>query len=143
MLDYTFDFLNVESQVVGENWKVDVTKNDAGNEITAYFEVTNKELLGRVTIKKVDADEPDLAVQGATFELYNRYDKKTLLASGVTDETGTVVFKDLPIVNPSVNAQQGHYYLEETTPGENHVLPENTGKYFSLTTDQLNYEVDV
>ncbi len=141
LLDYTFDFLNVESQVVGENWKVDVTKNDAGNEITAYFEVTNKELLGRVTIKKVDADEPDLAVQGATFELYNRYDKKTLLASGVTDETGTVVFKDLPIVNPSVNAQQGHYYLEETTPGENHVLPENTGKYFSLTTDQLNYEV--
>lgn len=141
LLDYTFDFLNVESQVVGENWKVDVTKNDAGNEITAYFEVTNKELLGRVTIKKVDADEPDLAVQGATFELYNRYDKKTLLASEVTDETGTVVFKNLPIVNPSVNAQQGHYYLEETTPGENHVLPENTGKYFSLTTDQLNYEV--
>lgn len=141
LLDYTFDFLNVESQVVGENWKVDVTKNNAGNEITAYFEVTNKELLGRVTIKKVDADEPDLAVQGATFELYNRYDKKTLLASGVTDETGTVVFKNLPIVNPSVNAQQGHYYLEETTPGENHVLPENTGKYFSLTTDQLNYEV--
>lgn len=141
LLDYTFDFLDVESQVVGENWKVDVTKNDAGNEITAYFEVTNKELLGRVTIKKVDADEPDFAVQGATFELYNRYDKKTLLASGVTDETGTVVFKNLPIVNPSVNVQQGHYYLEETTPGENHVLPENTGKYFSLTTDQLNYEV--
>lgn len=141
LLDYTFDFLNTESRVVGESWKVDVTKNEAGNEITASFEVTNKELLGRVTIKKVDADNPNLVVQGATFELYNRYDRKTLLARGTTDETGKIVFDNLPIVNSSVNAQQGHYYLEETTPGENHVLPENTGKYFSLTTDQLNCEV--
>lgn len=141
LLDYTFDFLNMESQVVGKNWRVDVTKNEAGNEITASFEVTNKELRGCVTVKKVDADDPSFVVQGATFELYNRYDRNNLLARGVTDETGTVVFDDLPIVNPIVNMRQGHYYLEETTPGANHILPEHTGIYFSLTADQLDYEV--
>ena len=110
--------------------------------MTMNYQIKNEEKLGRVTITKVDAEDSDIKVSGATFKLYN-YLTGELLGERVTNEQGIAVFTDIPIVNPVVNAQQGYYMLEETTPGKNHVLPSNTKKYFSLTHQTLDFSITV
>ena len=84
LLDYTFDFLKTESGQLNANWRVDVEKNESVRQITALFTVKNEELLGNVTIRKVDAERPEVTVAGATFELYNRYDKKNRLGTALS-----------------------------------------------------------
>lgn len=110
--------------------------------MTLEYQIKNEEKLGKVTITKVDAEDPSIKVSGATFKLYN-YLTGELLGEKVTNEQGIAVFTDIPIVNPVVNAQQGYYMLEETTPGENHVLPANARKYFSLTHQALDLSLTI
>ena len=137
-LDYSFRFLETNDGIVEqrENWTMTFHKNT----LTATFDVTNKEIFGKVTIKKVDSEDKAVKVKGAKFELRNRYTGE-LIASGTTDESGSCTFENVPLVNPTVNSEQGYYYIEETSPGENHILPENTRKYFSLTVSRKELEV--
>ena len=130
-LNYSFRFLETEDGKVENHgsWTMAFEKNS----LTASFDVTNEELFGEVTIEKTDAEDQTVKVQGAEFELRNRY-TGVLIGKGITNENGVYTFKNVPLVNPTVDSQQGHYYIEETSPGENHILPENTKKYFSLTT---------
>lgn len=137
-LDYSFRFLETNDGIVEqrENWTMTFQKNT----LTATFNVTNKEIFGKVTIKKVDSEDKTVKVKGAKFELRNRYTGE-LIDSGTTDESGSCTFENVPLVNPTVNSEQGYYYIEETSPGENHILPENTRKYFSLTVSRKELEV--
>lgn len=137
-LDFSFRFLETDDGIVeqNKNWTMAFDKNT----LTATFDVTNGEIFGKVTVKKVDSEDETVKVRGAKFELRNRYTGE-LIASGTTDENGICTFKDVPLVNPTVNSEQGYYYIEETSPGENHILPENTRKYFSLTVSRKDFEV--
>lgn len=129
-LNYSFRFLETEDGKVEtrDSWTMTFEKNS----LTASFDVTNEEIFGEIAIEKTDADDETVKVKGAEFDLRNRYTGK-LVDKGTTDEKGLCTFKNVPLVNPVIDPQQGYYYIEETSPGENHILPENTKKYVSLT----------
>ena len=102
------------------------------------YNITNEETTGLVTIHKIDSEKNNVVVKNATFKLYNSLTGQ-LLGTQVTNDQGIAKFVDVPLVNDA-NPLQGYYYLEETTPGDNHILPENTRKYFQLTKEQANFE---
>ena len=137
-LDFSFKFLETEDGTVEEqnNWTMTFDKNT----LTATFDVRNEEIFGKVTIEKVDSEDKTVKVKGAEFSLINRYTGEKI-DTGVTDSNGICTFYDIPLVNPTVNTTQGHYYIEETSPGENHILPENTRKYFSLTVADRDFKI--
>lgn len=107
--------------------------------MTMKYQIKNEEKLGDVTITKVDAEDSSIKVKGATFRLYN-YISGELIGEKSTNGNGIATFTNVPLVNPTVNSEQGYYVIEEITAGENHVLPEQTKKYFSLTHSDLHFQ---
>jgi uncharacterized surface anchored protein len=84
----------------------------------------------KVRVKKIDEQQQDTAIQGAVFQLLTITQVSapdgqvfipadTVIASGVTDENGELVFElDLPM---------GYRYkVVEVTPGEGYVTPDTT-----------------
>lgn len=136
--DYTVDFLLEEEKKDEDKGGYHVSFDKNKLEIT--FDISNEELFGSVTIKKVDAQDETIPVKGAQFELYDRFNGKQL-GNATTNAEGICSFSNLKLVNPTVSLQQGYYYIEEVTPGENHILPEETKKYFSLTADNKDITV--
>lgn len=131
--DQTIDFNNAKSSS-GNKW----TGTFNPNTLTMTYNITNEETTGLVTIHKIDSEKNNVVVKNATFKLYNSLTGQ-LLGTQVTNDQGIAKFVDVPLVNDA-NPLQGYYYLEETTPGDNHILPENTRKYFQLTKEQANFE---
>ncbi len=124
------DFLySVESEYVGD-WH-GIYDNDS--KVMTYH-VTNHELLGSITIHKVDSEDRTLPVEGAEFVIRNRFTGKQIGTSRKTDKNGYVTFYDLPLVNPANSslANQGYYEIEEVTPGKNHILPQNKKRQIDL-----------
>ena len=109
------------------------------NKETVFNLILNNEPSGKVTIKKVDEDDNNIVVKGATFKLVNRL-TGALIGTKTTNSDGIAVFENVPLVSDS-DTTQGHYYIEEITPGENHILPETTRKDFDLTEDDANFEI--
>ena len=132
---HTFDFLDGRSES-GDYWSASFNEET----LTMSYEIENPEKTGTITLTKVDSEDPSIEVQNAEFILVNRYTGE-ILDRQVTGIYGTATFNEVPIVNPSVDPRQGYYYLEEVTPGDNHILPENTRKYFSMTVQSLDYSV--
>ena len=108
--------------------------------MTMTYQIENEEKTGTVTVTKVDAEDSSIKVKGAKFQLYN-YLSGQLIKEAVTDENGIATFTDIPIINPIIASNQGYYMLEEVTPGEHHVLPSSTKKYFSLSNEALHFAV--
>lgn len=134
--EYRFDFTENPSGGTFGNWEMTFDQDT----LTMTYRITDEEKLGSISIKKVDAEKREIPVKGAKFELRNRY-TGALVESGTTDEDGLLTLENLPLVNPTVDPKQGYYYLEEVTPGENHILPEDTRQYISLTVSHMDYEV--
>ena len=137
--DYTVDFLQEEEKKDEPQDGYYVSFDKKKLEIT--FDISNEELFGSVTIKKQDAEKRTIPVKGAEFNLYDRFTGEQVGGTQTTNEEGICRFSDLKLVNPTVSFQQGHYYIEEVTPGENHILPEETKKYFALTADNKDITV--
>ena len=137
--DYTVDFLLEEEKKneFQDGYYVSFDKKEL--EIT--FDISNEELFGSVTIKKVDAQNETIPVKGAQFELYDRFTGKQVGETQTTDVNGICSFSNLKLVNPTVSLQQGYYYIEEISPGKNHILPENTREYFTLTAGKKDITV--
>lgn len=129
-----FDFLKPHADLNNENY----TSTFNENNLTFTYNVKNEELFGSVDITKVDKENNAIKVPNATFAIYNRY-SGLFMGKATTDANGKAKIVNLPIVNPTVDPQQGYYYIVETTPGDNHLLPTNYKKYFSLTYDHLTY----
>lgn len=137
--DYTVDFLLEEEKKDEDKGGYHVSFDKKKLEIT--FDISNEELFGSVTIKKVDAQDHTIPVKGAQFNLYDRFTGEQIGETLTTNADGICSFSNLKLVNPTVSLQQGYYYIEEITPGENHILPEETKKYFSLTADNKDITV--
>lgn len=67
--------------------------------------------VGSLTIKKIDAEDNDLTLEGAAFYLYDQDD--VLIRTGETDSDGELRF---------VNLLFGDYKLEEVTPPSDYVI---------------------
>lgn len=137
----TFDFLAKSPELYaptdgesgGWKWHFDKEK------LTMTYVIENQEKVGTVKVKKVDSEDKNIVVKGATIRLVNQYTGVTLQTK-TTRADGWAYFYNVPLVNPMVSTTQGYYYVEEITPGENHVLPKNTKKYFSLTVENQDQE---
>lgn len=137
--DYTVDFLLEEEREDVQQGGYYVSFDKKKLEIT--FDISNEELFGSATIKKVDAQDHTIPVKGARFNLYDRFTEEQIGETQTTNADGICSFSNLKLVNPTVSLQQGYYYIEEVTPGENHILPEETKKYFSLTADNKDITI--
>ena len=98
------------------------------------YRVTNYELLGSITIHKVDSEDRTVPVEGAEFVIRNRITGEQIGTSKKTDKNGYATFTDLPLVTePYSNLkEQGHYEIEEITAGKNHILPQNKKRQIDL-----------
>lgn len=74
------------------------------------LEVTNRSL-GKAELVKYDADQPELWVEGAEYELYNAQDRR--LGTYRTDRNGRILAEGL---------EWGEYYFVEKTPAPGYLL---------------------
>lgn len=134
------DFLNPASAGTEGKWSWSFNKST----LTMTYRIQNEEKLGKVKVRKVDSEDKTIPVRGATIRLVNYY-TGVVIQSQVTGLDGWAYFDDVPLVNPTISSTQGYYYLEEITPGDNHVLPagtENPRLYFALTVEDPDKEVE-
>lgn len=131
------DFLNSPYDGTSGDWRWSFDNST----LTMTFNIINHEKFGTVSIRKIDSETGE-PVKGATIRLVNRYTGASL-GSNTTNANGWAYFYNVPLVNPMISSTQGYYYVEETTPGENHILPENTKQYFSLTVDEPNLTKEI
>lgn len=86
------------------------------------FTITNTLKVASFTIKKVDKENPDKPLEGATFELvkaaenWEPIDQKNPVAIEATKEDGKATFNDIPF---------GNYLLYETKAPEGYKLPKD------------------
>ena len=126
-----FLFTGTSSWTDGD-WKCSY---DATKRIMTY-EVTNREVLGSITVHKVDSEDKTVPVEGAEFVVYNLHDETKTPIGGPkkTDKNGYVTFTDLPLVTEANSSlkEQGHYVVEEITAGKNHIFIDGTVRYVDL-----------
>ena len=126
-----FLFMGTSSWTDGD-WKCSY---DATKRIMTY-EVTNREVLGSITVHKVDSEDKTVPVEGAEFVVYNLHDETKTPIGGPkkTDKNGYVTFTDLPLVTEANSSlkEQGHYVVEEITAGKNHIFIDGTVRYVDL-----------
>ena len=126
-----FLFMGTSSWTDGD-WKCSY---DATKRIMTY-EVTNREVLGSITVHKVDSEDKTVPVEGAEFVVYNLHDETKTPIGGPkkTDKNGYVTFTDLPLVTEANSSlkEQGHYVVEEITACKNHIFIDGTVRYVDL-----------
>ena len=137
--DYNY-YANIE--VVGDNTIKVLNSNMRELETlenNATLEVHNRTVFGSLKVIKVDKDNPNIKLKGASFELWEarseiqnsniskeRFESSDYIPSaeqgdiivnnGVTDENGELYFGNL--------VAERYYYLVETKPAEGYYLPE-------------------
>ncbi|WP_322396227.1 prealbumin-like fold domain-containing protein, partial [Clostridium perfringens] len=72
---------------------------------------------GSITISKVDSDHNSKKLQGAKFNLLDKY--KNIVSTGITDENGSLTFDKIKYDIP--------YYVQEITPPIGYTLTNQEG----------------
>ena len=105
-----------------------VTLDENGEVIEEQPIYIGNTLLGSIQIIKVDADNPNIRLEGAVFDLYKlnpisgQYDLiQTNLVSG---PDGSIILQDL---------EPGEYKLVETRPPAGYRLPQNPEFFFTIS----------
>ena len=137
-----FLFTGTSSWTDGD-WKCSY---DATKRIMTY-EVTNREVLGSITVHKVDSEDNTVPVEGAEFVVYNLYDESETPIGDPkkTDKNGYATFTDLPLVTePYSNLkEQGHYVVKEISAGKNHIFIDGTVRYVDLVAGENGSKKDI
>ncbi|MGM9950302.1 MAG: collagen binding domain-containing protein, partial [Lysinibacillus sp.] len=108
---------------------VEVTINQANTGELERITVTNKRILGTLTVIKVDEDNGDAALAGAEFTLYNKKTGEAVGDPQITGEDGTVTFSDLAWGTYQVKETQAPTgYQKVTDPIEVTIDQGNTGE---------------
>ncbi|MFE4569648.1 collagen binding domain-containing protein [Paenibacillus chitinolyticus] len=86
---------------------------------------TGSGIRGSLTVKKADAADSSRLLQGAVFELYRKSgNSRSLIDSGTTDSTGTLIFKKL---------LAGDYIIKEKAAPSGYVL-DNTDRPVTINS---------
>ncbi|KQX57752.1 hypothetical protein ASD40_32345 [Paenibacillus sp. Root444D2] len=119
----------------------------SGTNVTTIMKETTKEIVvgvsdgsgtgsgvrGSLTVNKIDSANNTLMLSGAIFELYRKSgDKKTLINTLTTDETGSVVFNNL---------LAGDYVVSEITAPLGYVLNREDNPITLHPGDELHINV--
>ncbi len=101
---------------------------------TMTYNITNREVLGSITVHKVDSEDKTVPVEGAEFVVYNFFDTTETPIGGPkkTDKNGYVTFTDLPLMTAANDSlkEQGHYVVKEITAGKNHIFIEEDAIHY-------------
>lgn len=102
------------------------------------FTITNTLNVAAFTIKKVDKENPDKLLEGATFELvkatenWEPIDPENPVATATTGVDGKVAFNDIPF---------GHYLLYETKAPAGYKLPKDPVRV-TVAADMVTLTID-
>lgn len=102
------------------------------------FTITNTLNVAAFTIKKVDKENPDKLLEGATFELvkatenWEPIDPENPVATATTGVDGKVAFNDIPF---------GHYLLYETKAPAGYKLPKDPVRV-TVAADMVTLIID-
>ena len=105
-----------------------VTLDENGEVIEAQPIYISNTLLGSIQIIKVDADDPNIRLAGAMFDLYKlnpisgQYD--LIQVNLVSGPDGSIILQNL---------QPGEYKLVETLPPAGYRLPQNPEFFFTIS----------
>lgn len=127
------DFLKPQDRI-GPNYRMTFNENT----MTMSYDIENTEELGTVTVKKVDAETDKIVVRNAEYHLYNYLNGEDFGTAKTNDE-GIATFYNVPLVNPTIDPEQGYYCVEEISPGDDHTMPGDITEikeYFSLTVNK-------
>ena len=128
---YAAEFSQPEGYLLNdEKYPVTIEENGKTYEIIA----TNQIIKGKIQVIKIDAQDAEKPVEGATFGVYANnvlgIEKDTLVDTITTDANGFAYTKDLRF---------GEYYLQELAVGDNYWL--NGKKYYVTISENEKIEV--
>ncbi|WP_133016466.1 SpaA isopeptide-forming pilin-related protein [Clostridium cuniculi] len=128
---YASEFSQPEGYLLNdEKYPVTIEENGKTYEIIA----TNQIIKGKIQVIKIDAQDAEKPVEGATFGVYANnvlgIEKDTLVDTVTTDVNGFAYTKDLRF---------GGYYLQELAVGDNYWL--NGKKYYVTISENEKIEV--
>jgi LPXTG-motif cell wall-anchored protein/uncharacterized repeat protein (TIGR01451 family) len=88
---------------------------------------------GSITISKVDSDDNSKKLQGAKFNLLDKY--KNIVSTGITDENGSLTFDKIKYDIP--------YYVQEITPPIGYTLTNQEGFKDGLYEFNISSKSDI
>ncbi|CAM2078786.1 MAG: SpaA isopeptide-forming pilin-related protein [uncultured Clostridium sp.] len=130
--DYTAKELETKEGYIlnSKEWKIEIREDQK----TYTYNITNDVVKGKINVVKIDAQDAEKPVEGATFGIYSEnvfgIEKDTLVDTITTDANGFAYTKDLRF---------GEYYLKELAVGDNYWL--NGKKYYVTISENEKIEV--